>query len=287
MTKLSDVNHQLLSASVLEKLSAQNVTSVGSFLAHNPALLSTKCDLAIKDIVILREHLRSHHGPSKIDLRTHKINVLHTSLFEDLKSDHLYELYGSAGSGKTQIAMYLSAQCIQQNKTVLYIDTKNDFSVSRMKSYCREALMKAMNFKLSSAFDLDEVLKITHELANSEIHVDLLILDNIASLVLPLLDDEVIGDVAYQVHQLITSLKKIAFKRNCAVLVINNATNLGSKPALGKIFSHAADVRFIIRKIGPQRSSIYIEKRRTVHEQEECFNIVINAISICKEPIVN
>ena len=42
------------------------------------------------------------------------------------------------------------------------------------------------------------------------------------------------------------NLKKIALKQNCAVLITNNTTNMGSKPALGKIFDRAADKRFFI-----------------------------------------
>ena len=45
--------------------------------------------------------------------------------------------------------------------------------------------------------------------------IDLIILDNIASLVLPLLEDDSISETFAQVGHLVKNLKKIALKQNC------------------------------------------------------------------------
>ena len=60
---------------------------------------------------------------------------LKNDIIQPLKSDYIYEIFGSPGSGKTQISMYLSAELAKQDRKVLYIDTKNDFSITRLKSY--------------------------------------------------------------------------------------------------------------------------------------------------------
>lgn len=102
--------------------------------------------------------------------------------------------------------------------------------------------------RLAKAFDLDEVLKISASLCktstNLESSVKLLVLDNIASLIWPLLEDQNIGQVFGQVALLITNLRRIAHKFNLAVLVINNWAQ--NRPALGKIFNNAANTRFVI-----------------------------------------
>lgn len=107
---------------------------------------------------------------------------------------------------------------------------------------------KVKNIKLAKAFDLDQALQITNGLASAKesYEIDLIILDNITSLVLPLLEDDAISNIFSQVGNLVKNLKKIALKQNCAVLITNNTTNMGTKPALGKIFDRAADKRFFI-----------------------------------------
>ena len=110
---------------------------------------------------------------------------------------------------------------------------------------------------------------------NISFEIDLIILDNIASLVLPLLEDDSISETFAQVGHLVKNLKKIALKQNCAVLVTNNASNRGSKPALGKIFDMAADKRFVLSNKQCQN--------QTSIENMNSIVIKISEFTICKE----
>ena len=52
----------------------------------------------------------------------------------ELETNHIYEIYGPQGAGKTQFSLAMTAR-ISEEGQVFYIDTKNDFSsLSRLKS---------------------------------------------------------------------------------------------------------------------------------------------------------
>jgi len=287
--RLSQIKHELLSASVLESLSINNVLTASAFLAHNPGALSTRCPLSVQEIFKLRNYLKIKYGICSNRSIIPKSRTLPCEVFNELKTEYLYEFYGGVGSGKTQTSMFLSASLIKKDRRVLYIDTKNDFSMVRMKNYLNKFMQKAMNFKIAKCFDLHEALKITNGLIEKHeiFGIDLLVLDNIASLVLPLLEDDNIGDTFQQVAKLVINLKKIAFNQSCAVLVINSATNLGTRPSLGKIFGNAANVRYSFRKIGPQKSQVTCEKTTSQSSMEDKnpFVIEINEFEICKQTV--
>jgi len=279
---LYQINHPLLTPKVIECLILNNVKTVSVFVAHQPAILHAKCELlSIEDIFDLRNHFIRTFQVSQVSLDLKNVKNLQNDIIE-LKSDYVYEIYGRSGCGKTQVSMYLAAELAKHDKKVLYIDTKNDFSVTRLKSYFGKGSStlqeKFKNIKLAKAFDLHQALLITDELAmakNSSYEIDLIILDNIASLVLPLLEDDSISETFAQVGHLVKNLKKIALKQNCAVLVTNNASNRGSKPALGKIFDRAADKRFVLNNQQCQN--------QTPIENMDSIVIKISEFTICKE----
>jgi len=252
---LSKFNHPLLTQKVLDCLIVNNIKTASAFVAHQPAILYAKCELlSLEEIFTLRNYFIQNFEHNEVNLDPSNVKQLKNDIIQPLKSDYIYEIFGSPGSGKTQISMYLSAELAKQDRKVLYIDTKNDFSITRLKSYFGDNLSedtlqcKIKNIKLAKAFDLDQALKLTNGLASAKesYEIDLIILDNITSLVLPLLEDDAISNIFSQVGNLVKNLKKIALKQNCAVLITNNTTNMGTKPALGKIFDRAADKRFFI-----------------------------------------
>lgn len=251
---LNTINHNLLTPNVKECLISNHVKTAKDFVAHQPAILHNKCDLlTLEDIFVLRNYFIDTFKLCEVDLDPKNVKDLKNDII-NIKSDYVYEIFGCPGSGKTQLSMYLAAELAKNDKKVLYIDTKNDFSMRRLKSYFGDRTPQQMqeklkNIKLAKAFDLHQALIITDELALAEIstiEIDLFVLDNIASIVLPLLEDDSIGETFRLVGHLVKNLKKIALKQNCAVLVTNNSSNMGSKPALGKIFDRAADKKFVV-----------------------------------------
>lgn len=270
--KLNEVDHPLLSPQVIKELQTFNVVTVSAFLAHNIGHLSTKCSLSLEEIIVLRKFLIHRFGPKKVHFDEYQ--TLPNPLFESFMADHIYEIFGAPGTGKSQLAMYLSAQFAQQGKNVFYIDTKNDFSLHRLKNFLRaEDHMK--NIKLGKAFDMHEAIRLTQELLKIQRSIcDFLVLDNIATLVWPLLEDDVIGEAMDEVSCLVKTLRQIAYHQKCAVLIVNGAAGNGTKPALGKIFAPAAKTKFSASKSSPSLCQIRFN--------DQIINVEINSFEICK-----
>ena len=157
---LHEINHPHLTPSILTELKNRNVATCSAFVTHNPGLLSTKCKLTLCDILDIREIIFDTCGPSQLNLTTYRLHELTNPLLPPFKSDRIYEFYGPPGCGKTQLAMFLTAHFARQDKGVVYIDTKNDFSLSRLMNFLVDK-SKLSNIKLAKAFDLHEMLKLT------------------------------------------------------------------------------------------------------------------------------
>lgn len=250
--KLTAVQHSFLTQDVLQQLLNRNVTSVSAFLGHSPSLLSAKCSLNLEQIFVLRRFFAKQFQSSQANLNSSNPKTINIDILGGtLESDKLYELYGLPGRGKTQIAMFLSAKVADQGRTVLYIDAKNDFSLNRLSQFCKSQDSR-QNVRLAKAFDMHEAIRLTTQLSKLEsdgtLNVGLVVLDNIASLVWPLLEDDGLTDASAKVGLLVRNLRRIAYRLDCPVLVINNATNHGKKAALGKLFADAARIKFHIER---------------------------------------
>ena len=64
----------------------------------------------------------------------------------------------------------------------------------------------------------------------------------------PLLDGEKFDEVFSRIAKLQSNLRRIAFQHKMSILVVNNAVNNGTQPALGKLFSKVANTRLFINK---------------------------------------
>ena len=107
-------------------------------------------------------------APTVIQIRVddstdeHQDLVLKNNLVE-LETNHIYEIYGPQGAGKTQFSLAMTAR-ISEEGQVFYIDTKNDFSLSRLKSMMmnmKNIHQMLSNVSTAKTFDLHETIKIT------------------------------------------------------------------------------------------------------------------------------
>ena len=283
--KLCNVQHPILSAKVLQDLNNNMIIFVRDFIGHDPCLLKQKCSssLTFEDIFQLRAYLIQAFGPTVIQALVDSANenqVLKNNLLE-LKTNHIYEIYGPPGAGKTQFGLAMVARLSEEGQ-VFYIDTKNDFSISRLKSMMvMKNLQMLSNVSIAKAFDLHEAIKMTEILskATTLANPKLLILDNIASLIWPLLDGEKFDEVFIRIAKLQSNLRRIAFQHKMAILVVNNAVNNGTRPALGKLFSKVANTRLFIKN-----NEITFEKCSPFDKlkQGDKFRININENGVVK-----
>ena len=268
--KLCNVQHGILSAKVLQDLNNNMIIFVRDFIGHDPRLLKQKCSsLTFEDIFQLRAYLIQAFGPTVIQADSGENQVLKNNLLE-LKTNHIYEIYGPPGVGKTQFGLAMAGRLSEEGQ-VFYIDTKNDFSISRLKSMMKNLKMLS-NVSIAKAFDLHEAIKITETLSKATLaNPKLLILDNIASLIWPLLDDEKFDEVFKRIAKLQSSLRRMAFHHKMAILVVNNAVNNGTRPALGKLFSKVANTRLFIKN-----NEITVEKCSPFDKLKHCDKFCIN-----------
>ena len=208
------------------------------------------------------------------------------------ESGHIYEVFGPPDSGKTQLALSLAANCATSRSNVLYLDVKGDFSPERLSQISRERSGRVKscldNVRVKRIFtlaQLNDILDCIEGLVTSRegqsepfwSNARLLVVDNVASLVYPEMDDDdedgvggrVRGDrmkeVFGGVEVAVGSMQRLASEHRMCVLIVNNAVAGGDddhddggdgddcRPALGRILSNAADVRLRVAVDGPSR----------------------------------
>lgn len=246
--KLKAVDHEFLTKDVIQSLTNNHIFTVKEFLSNQPLLLSQKCSLLSFDQIFqLRAYFIQSYGPGQFGNQKSE-NIFPTSLL-NLRKNHIYEIFGSPGSGKTQFCLTIAAQ-LAKTGNVLYIDTKNDFSTRRMKSILNDNVDDMKKIFICKAFDLDQAINLTEEVANikesqQSFPPKVLILDNIASIVWPQLKDDQISELFFPIGKLVANLRKIAFRLQIPVVIVNNTTNNGTR-ALGKFFTKVANCRLHI-----------------------------------------
>lgn len=298
--------HPALSAAAVESLrncGGGGIATVADFLAAEPERVCAHLGVSQSVVMDVRRVLFAKFAPhcssgledvlqkeeNRLVLKC-GVARLDGILEGGFLAGRVYELYGQPGTGKTQFALTLVSQCIirsssgQKQSNVVYFDTKNDFFVQRLLEITEEAnyahatkdtldkvrVRKA--FALSDLMDglrflLGKLENLSGRLDPFWFRVRLIVIDNVASLVLPDLgEEERLRPVSAKVAEVVQMLHKLASEQNMTVLVVNNSTSKrgnasGQVPSLGKIFSHTADVRINVRKEGLDNSS---SNRRTV-----------------------
>ena len=177
-----------------------------------------------------------------------RIKVLDEVLKGGFKGGVIYEAYGMPGSGRTQLCLHLAVNNSLNGGNTLYIDTKNDFCIDRfceilthnlleakqmkrncdindelMQSYLnRVKLLKVYNIH-SLLRSISNIIKNLNDLKGENCftaeswkfyrNIRLLIIDNIASMVLPLLGDDnyPMNEITSLTSELIDKLRYIMF----------------------------------------------------------------------------
>ena len=240
---------------------------------------------------------------TKANILLTNLKALDKLLNGGFKGGYIYEVYGLPGSGRTQFALFLTLSNCKNGGNTLYIDTKNDFCVDRFceisKNICEPASPMAKRpktncdeheellekqikkveiakvFEMASLLDImcDIVDKMGSLTGENDLAVDewkfyrdtrLIVIDNLASLVLPMLGNDcyTMNEVTGYMNQFTEKARQVANEHNLIILIVNNSTYTsrgfknndskdttrpGSfKPSLGKLFSETANVRLRI-----------------------------------------
>ncbi|XP_045485028.1 DNA repair protein RAD51 homolog 3 isoform X2 [Pieris rapae] len=146
MEKLNLTIHPALSSVLLKKLTKNCINTIADFLREDVENISkiTKLDVAcifdIRDIIF-----KNYSAPSVSGTTLHAkyltqnryletgIKRLDTILNGGIPIGFLTEVCGLAGSGKSQFCMQLAINSAKLSHSVIYIDTKGDFSAVRIQ----------------------------------------------------------------------------------------------------------------------------------------------------------
>jgi RAD51-like protein 3 len=204
-------------------------------------------------------------------------NSLDTLLGGGLYSGEWTELVGPVSSGKTQLCLYVAMNVAwRTNGTVIYIDTGNNFSATRLlqmykatkqqfadekekKEKMADVLNKLRVFQVHDIFSLLNVLdQIKSMIANKDSDFvsrgSLLIIDSLGSLISSVISKNSLGH--YLMVDISRQIKNILLNSQMAALTTNFTVRGGDekekfkpnqlKPALGEAWSHMANTQLFL-----------------------------------------
>lgn len=210
-----------------------------------------------------------------------------TLLGGGLQSRSITHIYGSPGSGKTNLALMATANAVKNGK-VIYIDSEGSFSVERLKQICGEKIDEVLrNLMLIEPVEFDEqkvaIKKLNEIVPNS--NASLVIVDSIAVLY-RLEEDRDVRDLGRQLAQLL----RIARRYDIPVLITNQVyTDIDTGkivPVGGDVVRYWAKIIIELEKIEDFRIAV-LRKHKFLPENLKLeFRITDNGIEAMKTEIL-
>lgn len=168
------------------------------------------------------------------------------------------EIYGAEASGKTTLALHITAQAQMKGGTVAYIDAEHALDVY----YAKKIGVDIENLLLSQPDGGEQALEIVETLVRSSA-IDLVVVDSVAALVPRQeiegnMGDSHVGLQARLMSQALRKLTAIVSKSNTAVLFINQTRmKIGAPPYVnpetttgGVALKFYSSVRIEVRNAG-------------------------------------
>ncbi|XP_050345145.1 DNA repair protein RAD51 homolog 4 isoform X2 [Nymphalis io] len=211
MDKLQE--HVYLTETILRILKQNRITTILDFLQEDAEKLSTLTKLNLPQILEIRQDIFNKHSANLISGSTlfvnnitckkfipTGINSLDTILEGGLPVGLITEICGLAGSGKSQLCMQLAINSVMgSNYTILYIDTKGDFSAVRIQKILeahglshKDMAVIMLNIRVVYIWNIEELIKLLENIKN-----DVLKIENVSMIIvdsLPCLTFQHFGD---------------------------------------------------------------------------------------------
>ncbi len=139
-----------------------------------------------------------------------------------LECGAITNVYGEAGSGKTNIALLSTLSCIRKGKKVIYIDTEGSFSVERFMQIggSKEDLKHIIIFEPKTWKEQHERIKQLEELVKKE-NIGLIVIDSMVALYRLELSDENYTKINRELATQYSIISKLARSYGIPVLVTN------------------------------------------------------------------
>jgi len=168
-----------------------------------------------------------------------------------IENDTITNIYGPAGSGKTNIILLTTMNCIKNNKKVVYMDTEGSFSFDRFKQIGGdENLLKKIIFIEPDAWK-SQHSQIKNLKNIIDRNIGLIVIDSMVTLYRLELDQDNFQVVNKQLATQYSVLSRITREYKIPVLVTN------------QVYSKGEEIEITSRSIGHYWSKSLIELKKT------------------------
>ncbi len=202
-----------------------------------------------------------------------KCNPLDDLLGGGVESKSITEIYGEAGSGKTNFCLQAARECANNGKKVVYIDSEG-VSSERLnqicKNYdCKKTLENILFFNPSSFEEQEEMIKKAMNIKD----VELIVLDTY-NLFFRLNQEDDEKSAIRSLNRQITDLQIGSMKKNLYAIIagqVYSVDNDDVKPFAGRGIEHVAKTIIKLEKIGIGKRQATIMKHRSQPEYKKAI----------------
>ena len=183
------------------------------------------------------------------------------------------EVYGEAGSGKSNLAMMLSRSVLQGGKKVVYIDTEG-MSLDRFQQICGEDfdwMMEEMMIRhVYSLSEQEKAVERAMDIVEKSGKVGLIVVDSMTGLYRLDIGTDMEGGSMRSLTKQMINLLTLARKHEVAVLITNQVYTDRQRgeyrPIGGHVVNHYAKTIIRLDRLGDGRRRAVVMKHRSVQE---------------------
>ncbi|MFQ6137104.1 MAG: DNA repair and recombination protein RadB [Candidatus Hydrothermarchaeales archaeon] len=179
------------------------------------------------------------------------------------------QLYGPAGSGKTNICLQCALNCIRSGKKVIFIDTEGGRSLDRVRQISgrdfEKFLENSLFYEPTNFEEQQSIIENLDKVVDDK--VGLIVLDSAVSYYRLERNDESASEVNKAFSKQFAKLSELARKGNLAVIITNQVYTYDSEvePVGGDILKYWCKAIVEVEKDGKERAAI-LRRHRSLPE---------------------
>lgn len=190
-----------------------------------------------------------------------------------IENGSITEIYGEAGSGKTNFCLQASRECSLKDKKIAYIDSEG-VSLERLQQICsdydfKKILSNILFFNPSSLEEQEKMIENAVKIKD----LGLIVFDTFNMFYRMTLEENEEG-ANRSLNRQITNLQLAARKKDITVIMtgqVYSVENDDVKPFAGRNIEHIAKTILKLEKTGIGRRRISIIKHRSIPEGSKAF----------------
>jgi len=222
------------------------------------------------------------------EIKNYKITSSGTSpidelLFGGYENKTLTTIYGPAGSGKTNLSLLVTKECLTKGKKVIFIDTENSFSIERFRQIGgvnNDFLDKLSIIRPGDFSEQKEIIAHLKDIVDKD--VGLLVIDSIAMLYrLEMGKQQDVYSLNRELSMQISYLIDIAMKFDIPVIVTNQVyADFDQKDKVnmvgGDVLRYSSKCLIELKSGHRGLRQAIIKKHRSIEEGKSVFFNIVN-----------